>query len=73
MIDVTILSDEKINSHGLLGLMEMPFEHPRDKNFFSIMRKLLESQFVQNVIKPLIFPTYGYVKLYSKKLLNYLI
>ncbi|WP_339050828.1 Rpn family recombination-promoting nuclease/putative transposase [Rickettsiella endosymbiont of Xylota segnis] len=53
LIDLTILSDEEIKSHGLVGLMEMLFKHQRDKNFLSIMRRLLESQFVQNIIKQL--------------------
>ncbi|TLY47051.1 MAG: transposase [Gammaproteobacteria bacterium] len=53
LIDLTVLSDEEIKTHGLVGLMEMLFKHQRDKNFLSIMRKLLESQFVQNIIKQL--------------------
>lgn len=53
LIDLTVLSDEEIKTHGLVGLMEMLFKHQKDKNFLSIMRKLLESQFVQNIIKQL--------------------
>lgn len=53
LIDLTVLSDDEIKTHGLVGLMEMLFKHQRDKNFLTIMRKLLESQFVQNIIKQL--------------------
>ena len=53
LIDLTVLSDEEIKTHGLVGLMEMLFKHQRDKNFLSIMRQLLQSQFVQKVIKQL--------------------
>ncbi len=31
----------------------MLFKHQRDKNFLTIMRQLLESQFIQNIIKQL--------------------
>ncbi len=53
LIDLTALSDEEISQHGLVALMEMLFKHQRDKNFLSIMRKMLQSQLVQNVIKQL--------------------
>nr|WP_081441666.1 Rpn family recombination-promoting nuclease/putative transposase [Rickettsiella grylli] len=53
LIDLTVLSDEEISQHGLLSLMEMLFKHHRDKNFLSIMRKMLKTQLVQNVIKQL--------------------
>lgn len=38
LIDLTVISDEEIKTHGLVGLMEMLFKHQRDKNFLSIMR-----------------------------------
>jgi predicted transposase/invertase (TIGR01784 family) len=53
LIDLTVLSDEEIQKHGLVGLMEMLFKHQRDKNFLSTLRKLLQGQFIQNVIKQL--------------------
>jgi predicted transposase/invertase (TIGR01784 family) len=53
LIDLTILSDEEISQHGLISLMEMLFKHHRAKNFLSIMRKMLKTQIVQNVIKSL--------------------
>jgi predicted transposase/invertase (TIGR01784 family) len=53
LIDLTVLSDEEISQHGLVSLMEMLFKHHRAKNFLSIMRKMLENNLVQNVIKQL--------------------
>ncbi|BBB15366.1 transposase [Candidatus Rickettsiella viridis] len=53
LIDLTVLSDDEISQHGLAALMEMLFKHQRDKNFLSIMRKMLQSHLVQNVIKQL--------------------
>lgn len=40
LIDLTILSDEEIQQHGLAGLMEMLFKHYRTKNFLSIYEKI---------------------------------
>lgn len=53
LIDLTVLSDEEIETHGLVGLMEMLFKHQRDRNFLASMRKMLKSQFIQNVIRQL--------------------
>ncbi len=53
LIDLTILSDEEMSQHGLAALMEMLFKHYRAKNFLSIMRKMLQSQLIQNVVKQL--------------------
>ncbi|MES2998001.1 MAG: Rpn family recombination-promoting nuclease/putative transposase [Pseudomonadota bacterium] len=66
LIDLTVLSDEEIETHGLVGLMEMLFKHQRDKNFLSIMRKLLQSKLIQNVIKQLNIS-------YLTDMLNYII
>lgn len=53
LIDLTILSDEEISQHGLAALLEMLFKHHRSKQFLSIMRKLIQSNLLQNVIKQL--------------------
>jgi predicted transposase/invertase (TIGR01784 family) len=53
LIDLTILSDEEISQHGLVSLMEMLFKHHRARNFLSIMRKMLKTNLVQNVINQL--------------------
>lgn len=66
LIDLTVLSDEEIEKHGLVGLMEMLFKHHRDKDFLSILRKLLKTKLVQNVIKQLNIS-------YLTDMLNYII
>jgi predicted transposase/invertase (TIGR01784 family) len=53
LIDLTVLSDEEIKTHGLVGLMEMLFKHQRNKNFLSFMRQLLKVKFIQNIIRQL--------------------
>lgn len=53
LVDLTILTDEEIRKHGLASLMEMLFKHHRAKNFLSIMRDMLNSHIVQNVVKQL--------------------
>ncbi|BBB15167.1 transposase [Candidatus Rickettsiella viridis] len=53
LIDLTVLSDEEISQHGLVSLMEMLFKHHRAKNFLSIMRELLKTNLVQNIVKQL--------------------
>lgn len=53
LIDLTILTDEEIRKHGLASLMEMLFKHHRAKNFLTIMRDMLNSHIVQNVVKQL--------------------
>jgi predicted transposase/invertase (TIGR01784 family) len=53
LIDLTVLSDEEIFQHGLAALMEMLFKHQRDKNFLLVMRKMLQNQLVQKIIKQL--------------------
>ncbi|WP_342220778.1 Rpn family recombination-promoting nuclease/putative transposase [Rickettsiella endosymbiont of Miltochrista miniata] len=53
LIDLTILSDEEISQHGLAALLEMLFKHHRSKQFLSIMRTLIQTNLVQNVIKQL--------------------
>jgi predicted transposase/invertase (TIGR01784 family) len=66
LIDLTVLSDEEISQHGLAALMEMLFKHQRDKDFLSIMRKMLQSRLVQNVIKELNIS-------YLNDMLNYIV
>ncbi|WP_010597575.1 Rpn family recombination-promoting nuclease/putative transposase [Rickettsiella massiliensis] len=53
LIDLTVLLDKDIARHGLAALMEMLFKHHRAKNFMSIMRKMLQNQLVQTVVKQL--------------------
>lgn len=53
LIDLTILSDEEISQHGLAALLETLFKHHRSKQFLSIMRELIKSNLVQNVIRQL--------------------
>ena len=53
LIDLTILPDEEIAERGLAALLEMLFKHHRAKNFLSVMRELLKSKLVQNVIRQL--------------------
>ena len=53
LIDLTVLSDEEISQHGLAALLEMLFKHHRSKQFLSIMRKLIQSNLIQDVIRQL--------------------
>jgi predicted transposase/invertase (TIGR01784 family) len=66
LIDLTILSDEEIQQHGLAGLMEMLFKHYRTKNFLSIMRKLIRIELIQDVVSQL-------NNAYFRDMLNYVI
>jgi predicted transposase/invertase (TIGR01784 family) len=53
LIDLTVLSDEEISQHGLAALLEMLFKHHRSKQFLSIMRQLIQSNLIQDVIRQL--------------------
>ena len=51
LIDLTVLSDQEIELHGLAALMEMLFKHSRAKNFLTIFKQKLE--FVQGILDQL--------------------
>ena len=53
LIDLTILSEEEIQQHGLAALMEMLFKHYRARNVVNIINRLIDFQLLQNTVKKL--------------------
>lgn len=50
LIDLTIMTDEEIEKHGLSSLMEVLFKHYRAKNFFQTYQRLIAQGILQYVI-----------------------
>jgi len=51
LIDLTVMSEEEIQQHGLATLMETLFKHCRDKDLLRVIRQLIEQEILQQTIR----------------------